>query len=219
MTSRPCFRRYPTYISDLPAVPVGGRGTASAPGSAGLAGARKGRCLNGPHAACLPLPSGEGGLSRYLDGNPQVSDARAGRGVHARQAVQGAWRPRRRAQARDQPSAARRQDRHGLSRLRPADRRGHLRGQCRPDAGREALRAREGLPPRHLCHVVDQGLDPGIHPALVEPGEDGHHRQPEAAVLQPAQGEGPDPGARRGRSAPRPGQADRHQARRAPRRT
>jgi len=29
--------------------------------------------------------------------------------------------------------------------------------------------------------------DPGIHPALVVVGEDGHHRQPEEAVLQPAQ--------------------------------
>ncbi len=28
-------------------------------------------------------------------------------------------------------------------------------GQCRPDAGRQALRARKGLPPRHLCDVVD----------------------------------------------------------------
>ena len=45
------------------------------------------------------------------------------------------------------------------------------------------------------AHVVDQGGDPGIYPALVEPREDGHHGQPEAAVLQPAQGEGADPGA------------------------
>jgi hypothetical protein len=34
----------------------------------------------------------------------------------------------------------------------------------------------KGLPPRHLRHVVDQGGDPGIHPALVVAGEDGHHR-------------------------------------------
>jgi hypothetical protein len=52
------------------------------------------------------------------------------------------------------------------------------------------------LPPGDLRHVVDQGLDPGIHPALLEPCQDGHHRQPEAAVLQPAQGEGQDSGAR-----------------------
>ena len=38
-----------------------------------------------------------------------------------------------------------------------------------------ALRAGKRLPPRHLCHVVDQGGDPGIHLALVVPGEDGHH--------------------------------------------
>ena len=112
------------------------------------------------------------------------------------------------------PSAARRQDRHGLSRLWPADRRGDLRRQCRPDAGGEALRARQGLPARDLCHVVDQGVDPGIHPALVVAREDGHHGQPEEAVLQPAQGQEPDLGARRGRSAPRSGEADRDQARR-----
>jgi len=35
---------------------------------------------------------------------------------------------------------------------------------------------------------VDQGGDPGIHPALVVAGEDGHHGQPEEGVLQPAQG-------------------------------
>ena len=45
-------------------------------------------------------------------------------------------------------------------------RRADLRGQYRPDAGREEVRAREGLPPRHLCDVVDPRLDPGIHPAL-----------------------------------------------------
>ena len=32
-----------------------------------------------------------------------------------------------------------------------------LRRQCRPDAGGQAVRARQGLPPRHLCDVVDQG--------------------------------------------------------------
>ena len=39
------------------------------------------------------------------------------------------------------------------------------------------------------------------------PGEDGHHRQPEEAVLQPAQGQEQDLGAGRRRPAPRPGQA------------
>ena len=79
------------------------------------------------------------------------------------------------------------QHRHGLSRLWPADRRDHFRRQCRPDAGGEALRAGQGLPPRHLCHVVDQGRDPGIHPALLEPREDGHHGRAEEALLQSAQ--------------------------------
>src|SRR6516164_3965610 len=58
--------------------------------------------------------------------------------------------------------------------------RGH-RG--RSDAGDQTLRAGQGLPARHLCHMVDQGGDPGIHPALVVAGEDGHHREPEEAVL------------------------------------
>ncbi len=67
-----------------------------------------------------------------------------------------------------------------------------LGGQRRPDAGGQALRAREGLPPRDLRDVVDQGVDPGIHPALVVAREDGHDREPEEAVLQPAQGEEQD---------------------------
>jgi hypothetical protein len=73
----------------------------------------------------------------------------------------------------DFPPAPRGQDRHGLSRLWPADRRGHLRRQCRPDAGREEVRPGQGLPPGHLRHVVDPRLDPGIHPALVVAGEMG----------------------------------------------
>ena len=32
-----------------------------------------------------------------------------------------------------------------------------LRGQCRPDAGGQAVRARQGLPAGDLRHVVDQG--------------------------------------------------------------
>jgi RluA family pseudouridine synthase len=55
-----------------------------------------------------------------------------------------------------------------------------LRRQCRADAGGQEIRSGARLPPRHLRHVVDQGLDPGIHPALLEPRQDGHHRQPEA---------------------------------------
>ena len=76
-------------------------------------------------------------------GNPPVPDAGAGGGVHARQ---GLGRPRRQgggAPARHQPPAPRRQDRHGLSRLRPAHRRGDLRGERRSDAGGEAVRPRE----------------------------------------------------------------------------
>ena len=94
------------------------------------------------------------------------------------------------------------------------DLRGDLGGQCRPDAGGQAFRTRKGLPPRHLCDVVDQGGDPGIHPAFVVAGEDGHHREPEEAVLQPAQGQEQDLRPRRGRPASRPGEAHRQAARR-----
>src|SRR5438132_13376026 len=52
------------------------------------------------------------------------------------------------------------------------------------------------------------------YPALVVVGEDGHHRQSEEAVLQPAQGQEQDFCARRGRPAPRPGQAHRQTPRR-----
>src|SRR5216117_3167387 len=48
-----------------------------------------------------------------------------------------------------------------------------------------------------------------IKASILEPGQDGHHRQPEEAVLQPAQGEGPDPGLGRGRSQARTGQGNR----------
>ena len=109
-------------------------------------------------------------------------------------------------------------DRHGLPRLWPADRGGDLGGQRRAYASGQALRPRQGLPARDLCHVVDPRLDPGIHPAFLEPGEDGHHCGAEEAVLQSAAHEGSDQGARGRRPAARPGQADRHQARRARRR-
>jgi RNA polymerase sigma-32 factor len=65
-----------------------------------------------------------------------------------------------------------------------------------------------------LRHVVDKGGHPGIHPALLEPGKDGDDRQPEAALLQLAQGEELDPGARRGGSAARSGGANRSEAER-----
>ncbi len=52
-----------------------------------------------------------------------------------------------------------------------------------------------------------KAVDPGIHPALVVAREDGHHREPEEAVLQPAQGQEQDLRAAGGRSAPRSGGA------------
>src|SRR3546814_7015362 len=49
----------------------------------------------------------------------------------------------------------------------PAGRRADLGRQCRHDAGGQTLRSRQGVPAVDLCDVVDPGLDPGIHPALV----------------------------------------------------
>ncbi len=123
--------------------------------------------------------------------DPQISASHARRRIHVRQAPQGAWRRRGRAPAGHQPSAPGRQDRHGLSRLWPAGVGDRLRRQCRPDAGGEALRSRQGLPARHLCDVVDPRRHPGICAEKLEHGEAGHHRGPEEAVLQSAQGQDP----------------------------
>src|SRR3546814_13254269 len=84
------------------------------------------------------------------------------------------------------------QDRDGLSRRWPARFRTDLGREYRADAGGEEIRTRSRIPPRHLCDVVDPRLDPGIHPALVEPRQDGPHRRAEEAVLQPAPDEGQD---------------------------
>ncbi len=147
-------------------------------------------------------------------GDPSVPHVGAAGGVHARQELARAWRPRRGPQAHYFAFAARGAHRHGLSRLWAAHRRSGLRGQCRSDAGGEALRSRQGIQARHLCHVVDPGGDPGIHPALLEPREDGHDRGPEEALLQPAQDQRPVEGARGGRPPSRSGEAHRHPARR-----
>src|SRR5436305_11739152 len=45
-------------------------------------------------------------------------------------------------------------------------------------------------PPRSTLFPYTTLFRSGIHPALVEPGEDGHHRCAEEAVLQPAPDEG-----------------------------
>ena len=74
------------------------------------------------------------------------------------------------------------------------------------------------LPPGHLCHVVDPRLDPGIHPAQLVAGEDGHDGGAEEAVLQPAQAQGPDAGDRGGRPVARAGQARSPPASACPRR-
>src|SRR3546814_5189069 len=61
-------------------------------------------------------------------------------------------------------------------------RRADLGRQCRHDAGGQTLRSRQGVPAVDLCDVVDPGLDPGIHPALVVAGEDRHYGRAEEAV-------------------------------------
>ena len=164
---------------------------------AAIGGLNHWRALNGPcsypadsqwRIRPIPLPRRD----------PQVSDAGTPAGIHARQALARARRSRRGPSTRHQPSPARGQDSHGLSRLRIADFRGRLGRQCRPDAGGEAVRAREGLPACHLRHVVDQGVNTRVHPAFLVAREDGHHREPEEAVLQPAQGQEQDLRAGRG---------------------
>ena len=138
-------------------------------------------------------------------GDPEISPARTAAGIHAGQELARARRHQGRASAGHQPSASRGQDRHGLSRLRPAGRRADLRGQRRHDAGGQAVRPGSWLPPGYLCHVVDPRLDPGIHPSQLVAGEDGHDGGAEEAVLQPAQAQGPDAGDRGGRPVARTG--------------
>jgi hypothetical protein len=52
------------------------------------------------------------------------------------------------------------------------------------------FRPRKGLSPCDLCHVVDPRQHSGIHTAVMEPCETGHHKRAEKAVFQPAQGQG-----------------------------
>ena len=145
----------------------------------------------------------------------EIPDPRPRGGIYARQALDASMSDTdAAAQAGQLAPPPRRQDRHGLSRLWPAGQRADLRRQYRPDAGREEVRARPRLPPRHLCDVVDPRLDPGIHPALVEPGEDGHHRGAEEAVLQPSPDEEPDRRVRGRRPQARGRHQDRHRPRR-----
>ncbi|CAA9515222.1 MAG: RNA polymerase sigma factor RpoH, partial [uncultured Sphingomonadaceae bacterium] len=146
--------------------------------------------------------------------NQEIPDPRARGGVYAGQALDRAWRHGRGGEARQLAPSPRRQDLHGLSRLRPARVRAYLGRQYRPDAGREEVRARARLPPRDLCDVVDQGLDPGVHPAQLVAREDGHHRGAEEAVLQPSPDEEQDRRVRGRRHAPGGRDQDRHRSRR-----
>src|ERR1700736_5231762 len=160
-------------------------------GPAAIGGLNHWRALNGP---CSYLADSQRRIWPFPipRRDPQISDAGTPAGIHARQALARARRSRRGTPPCHQPSPARGQDRHGLSRLRLADFRGRLGRQCRPDAGGEAVRTRQGVPARYLRHVVDQGVNTRVYPAFLVAREDGHHREPEEAVLQSAQGEEQD---------------------------
>src|SRR6202047_2734572 len=172
------------------------------------------RCSNGLAARSYIVPCRRRIFYPVSQGHWAIPYAGAARGIHARQALARAWGPRCGGQARHQPSTALCQDRHGLPRLWPADLRADLGGKYRPDAGGQTIRAGQGIQIDDLRPVVDQGGDPGIHPALVVAGEDGHHRQSEEAVLQPAKGQEQDLGAGGRRPASGPGQAHRQTPRR-----
>src|SRR6185503_9808540 len=79
-----------------------------------------------------------GGRTQPLSlGDQEIPDPLAGGRIYARQALARAWRYRGGGQAGQLAPPARRQDRHGLSRLRPPRQRADQRRQYRPDAGRE----------------------------------------------------------------------------------
>jgi RNA polymerase sigma-32 factor len=150
--------------------------------------------------ASLPIMTAEGNLSHYLEEirrfpmlEPQQEYMLAKR-----------WREHgdpTAAQARHQSFAPRRQDRHGISRLRLADFEVISEGNVGLMQAVKRFEP-ERFPSRHLRHVVDQGRNPRIHLALLVAGEDGHHGQSEEAVLQPAQGQEQNLRTQRGRLAP-----------------
>ena len=109
-------------------------------GPAAIGGLNHWRALYMARTATLPIFNGESGLSSYLAEirkfpmlEPQVNTCSPSVGASMTIAT--------RRKNSSPPSPARGQDRHGLSRLRPADLRGRLGRQCRPDAGGEAFRA------------------------------------------------------------------------------
>src|SRR5688572_33476344 len=133
------YAAYATWSSrsqhlDAPSAPeAAARTRPPNPGGGNLEGAYYGPFLG--------LADPDGRIRSYpLSGrDPAVSDAGTAAGIHVGQALARARRPRGRAQARHQPSASGCENRDGLSRLWPADRRGHFRRQCRVDAGGEAF--------------------------------------------------------------------------------
>src|SRR3981189_971339 len=143
--------------------------------------------------ATLPILNGESGLSRYL------AEIRKFPMLEPQQEYMFAKRWRE----HDDREAA-----HHLvtSHLRLVANiaMGH-RGYGVPHCG-GAPPGRQGPPTRHLRHLVDQGLNTRVHPAFVVARENGHHREPEEAVLQPARPEEHDLVYARRRSPPRPGQ-------------
>jgi RNA polymerase sigma-32 factor len=91
------------------------------------------------------------------------------------------------ASARHQPSAARGQDRHGLPRLWPA----HFEVISEGNVGlMQAVKRFEPEKGFRLTYAM-WWIKAAIRntSALLVAGEDGHDRQPEEAILQPAQGQ------------------------------
>ena len=90
----------------------------------------------------------------------------------------------RRSTVGRQSPASRRQDCHGLSRLRPATGRPDRGRPCRPHARALSVRPGSRGTLRYLRDLVGTRSGPGIHPAQLVAGEDGHDRFPEEVVLQ-----------------------------------
>jgi len=124
------------------------------------------------HAADLPIPTAQSGLTKYLRRIRRFPMLEP----------QEEYRLAKRWRERGESDAAHRLVTSHL-RLVPGspwatavmvcDRRGRLGRKCGTHAGGQALRAGAGIPARHLCNVVDQGGDPAIHPALMVAGQDG----------------------------------------------
>jgi hypothetical protein len=71
--------------------------------------------------------------------------------------------------------------------VRFAGRRDHRGRHSQTHPAVKRFHPEKGLPSRHQGHLVDPGIDSGMRTALVVAGENGHHRHPDDAVIQPPQ--------------------------------